>query len=125
MEAKPQSLLLRPSDWLGEGRWMKVAQVTLALPTAPLPRPRQEGDRREGSFSRVLPFLQRPEIAHLLVHFKTDILSKEGHRLPRESRGQEERGPERGCFHDTVRTLMTHAWMGHRLQPTIFSLEPK
>ena len=100
-----------------------MAEVTLALSPAPFPCPRQGGHGREDNFSQVLPYL--PEIPQPLVEFEIDILSKEGHGGPGRKQGQEEEGPEREFLQHTVRTLMTHAWMGHSLQPTAFNFKPK
>lgn len=93
-------------------------------PPAPHPPSRQGGDRRGDNFSQVLAYLQMPEIAHLLVQFKIDILSKDGHREPR--RKQRTRGGTR------ERVSSQHSedsgdtpWMGHSLQPTTFNLKPK
>lgn len=91
VEASPQSFLLRPSDWLGEGWWMMVAEVTLALSPAPFPCPRQGGHGREDNFSQVLPYL--PEIPQPLVQFEIDILSKEGHGGPGRKQGTRGGGP--------------------------------
>lgn len=93
---RPTKFSLRTSDRLGEGWWTKVAGVTLALCTAPSPRPRQGGLGGEDKFSQVLPYL--PEIPHFLVLIEIDILSKKGQRGPgRKQRARGGRPREGDC----------------------------